>query len=82
MEKHPFVHFFLHYLVIVFDGRMYKCIPHDDDMEVTRRNSFLYSHNQQTIYFVEILEIGLLEKYIDRIEREISDLKQALAQIT
>jgi hypothetical protein len=51
-------------------------------MEVTRRNSFLYSHNQQTIYFVEILEIGLLEKYIDRIEREISDLKQALAQIT
>ena len=80
--KTPFRPFFLHYSVIVFDGQMYECLPHDNDMEVTRRNSFLYSNNQQTIFFVEILEIGLLEKYIDRIEHEISDLKQALAQIT
>lgn len=80
--KTPFRPFFLHYSIIVFDGQMYECIPHDNDIEVTRRNSFLYSHNEKPINFVEILEISLLEKYVDRIEQEISELKQALSQIT
>jgi len=75
--------FFLRYSVIVFDGKMYECIPQEKDIEVRRRSSFLYSYgSHQKINFIDILEIGLLEKYVERIDREISDLKQALAQST